>query len=897
MKKNQFKALLLLPFFTLQVLQAQNHELEIKNYFQTNTKSSKSFNQSNDFKIINVDPSKSLKGDVVIVQQKIDGIPVFNRSATFLITGNKIDHVTDGFDYNISKINAKSQKEIINEKNAFLSFANSIQLKNASSYSLDKESSKVNEKRSLIPNKVDYVLSEFIYFISKDEAKLAYKFVFRDKNSGNGWLAIVDAITSEVLLKTITTINDHFHENDSFLSQNYNTPDTKKTVAYPLIDKSIKVESFASGAKYNIFKLPVEAPTFGNRTIINDPINDTYAPLGWNNTNNPDLDFFKEYSFGNNTMVYSDENNLNVLADLNQLVYAPEQNFDFQLDITKDVDTYRDASLANLFYMNNAIHDISYQFGFTETARNFQYTNLDRGGVGDDYVIAEGRDGGAYDNANFLPLSEGYPPVMQMYLWSPKFYNGIKVNSPESLANFSANTKYPVDVPKFPLEGITGDLVVSIPENGCTPFNNNDEIKNKIVLIKRGDCSFQEKYINAGNASAKAIIYYNATDQQQIGSYNSGVLMSPEEPAFYSVLIDHKAGETLKNALKTNENLNLRIDKDFTSQPDGSLDNGIIAHEYAHGISNRLTSIGEHCLLSTESNEQMGEGWSDYIALMLTLKPTDNASIARGMGTYALNEDTNGLGIRPAKYSPDFKINDYTYGRTNGMEIASFLFGISIGTSPDVHSIGFVWNTMLWDLTWKYVEKYGYNYDVTADKNSGTARALQLIIDGMKLQKCNPSFVDGRDAILAADEKQTGGENKCMIWNVFSKRGLGVKADPGGLNGLWYEQDKPNPDLYDQVEDFTVPKECELSTTDINTTKTVNISPNPAKDEVYITAKNLNGNYQVKIYNMTGSLVKDVSYNPSYQKSINVSNLTNGVYVIKIEGEKINHSQKLIIKK
>ena len=108
MKKNQFKA--------------QNHELEIKNYFQTNTKSSKSFNQSNDFKIINVDPSKSLKGDVVIVQQKIDGIPVFNRSATFLITGNKIDHVTDGFDYNISKINAKSQKEIINEKNAFLSF-------------------------------------------------------------------------------------------------------------------------------------------------------------------------------------------------------------------------------------------------------------------------------------------------------------------------------------------------------------------------------------------------------------------------------------------------------------------------------------------------------------------------------------------------------------------------------------------------------------------------------------------------------------------------------------------------------------------------------------------------------------------------------------------------------
>ena len=77
----------------------------------------------------------------------------------------------------------------------------------------------------------------------------------------------------------------------------------------------------------------------------------------------------------------------------------------------------------------------------------------------------------------------------------------------------------------------------------------------------------------------------------------------------------------------------------------------------------------------------------------------------------------------------------------------------------------------------------------------------------------------------------------------------------------------------------------------------VTISPNPAKNEINLNSKNLKGNYSIKIYNMTGSLVKEASYNPANNKSISLSNLTNGVYVIKIEGDNISHSQKLIIKK
>jgi hypothetical protein len=74
--------------------------------------------------------------------------------------------------------------------------------------------------------------------------------------------------------------------------------------------------------------------------------------------------------------------------------------------------------------MNNKLHDIFYQFGFTETARNFQTNNFGKGGIGGDAVKAEAFDGSGLNNANF---SSGYemvlngtflePPRMQMYIW------------------------------------------------------------------------------------------------------------------------------------------------------------------------------------------------------------------------------------------------------------------------------------------------------------------------------------------------------------------------------------------------------------------------------------------------------------------------------------------------
>ncbi|RAL06717.1 peptidase M36 [Aspergillus homomorphus CBS 101889] len=58
----------------------------------------------------------------------------------------------------------------------------------------------------------------------------------------------------------------------------------------------------------------------------------------------------------------------------------------------------------------------------------------------------------------------------------------------------------------------------------------------------------------------------------------------------------------------------------------------------------------------------------------------------------------------------------------------------------------------------------------------GRYLSMKLVVDGMALQPCNPTFVQARDAILDADVALTGGKNRCEIWKGFAKRGLGAGA-------------------------------------------------------------------------------------------------------------------------
>lgn len=202
---------------------------------------------------------------------------------------------------------------------------------------------------------------------------------------------------------------------------------------------------------------------------------------------------------------------------------------------------------------------------------------------------------------------------------------------------------------------------------------------------------------------------------------------------------------------------------------DGALDNVITIHEYVHGLTFRLTGgPGINCL---SGQEQMGEGWSDWYALMFTMQNGDTPEMPRGVGSYVLGEAVDGDGIRPFRYSTDMAINPHTYDAIKG--------SLSVP-----HGVGSVWAAMLWEMTWALIEKHGFNPNLHAAWNTGGNNlALQLVTDALKLQGCDPGFVDGRNAIILADQILTGGDNACEIWGAFAKRGLGLSADQGPTLG------------------------------------------------------------------------------------------------------------------
>jgi uncharacterized repeat protein (TIGR01451 family) len=240
-----------------------------------------------------------------------------------------------------------------------------------------------------------------------------------------------------------------------------------------------------------------------------------------------------------------------------------------------------------------------------------------------------------------------------------------------------------------------------------------------------------------------------------------------------------------------------------TPNLDGDLDNGIIIHEYAHGISNRLTG-GPSQVGCLSNVEQMGEGWSDYYSLMLTTNwataQITDGPLKRAIGTYALNQPTTGAGIRTYPYTTNMTVNPFTYA--------------DVGTGPaplTPHRSGSIWATMIWDMTWEIIQEVGSIsanlYDATG--TGGNVVAMRLVTEGLKLQPCSPGFVDGRNAILKADTLLYGGQYSCAIWRAFARRGVGLGASQGSSNSIG-----------DQTANFDAPanKITKTANTDLATT-------------------------------------------------------------------------------
>ncbi len=629
--------------------------------------------------------------------------------------------------------------------------------------------------------------------MSDNVARLAWDLNIDQPDGQNHWNVRIDALTGQLLdkgsftvhcsvdhnrfshPKTECTDENHVHtEGGAELKiKNSELKNAKTTLAAPPV---------IGGGSYRVFALPTESASFGPRTLVVDPADSLASPFGWHDT---DGKTGPEYTItrGNNAHAYLDLTNTNASS-------GDEPNggtsllFDNPYLATGEPDTNRQAATTNLFYVSNMVHDITFRYGFDEPSGNFQFKNYTGQGIGNDFVQAQALDsygltavaGSNRDNANFVTPADGGSGRMQMYIWTGGEEKLLHVKAPTALiADIITQPAFPNFGAQIGATAVTADAVFvndgsSTPTLGCGTVQS---LTGKIALIDRGTCEFGAKALNAQKKGAVGVVICFFDDN--LAGMAAGA--SGAQVTIPVVAIKKSDADRLR-AAATAGTLKLSLSQTNPLVPkevDGDFDNGIIIHEYMHGISNRLTGgrLNTACL---QNAEQGGEGWSDFLGLALTARPGDRGITTRGIGTFAVRQGNGGEGIRIQPYSTDPAVSSQNYA-----DIGSVSTTPTTKTAAEVHAIGETWCAGLWEMYWAMSDKYGWDANLK-NTNSGNGKALRLVMDGMKLQPCSPGFLDARDAILAADRADFNGDNQCLIWEAFAKRGMGYSAKQGSSN-------------------------------------------------------------------------------------------------------------------
>ncbi|MCH2170718.1 M36 family metallopeptidase [Myxococcota bacterium] len=586
----------------------------------------------------------------------------------------------------------------------------------------------------------DEISVALLYFPRNGELHLAWGVVLQPLDGGNWWHILLDSTNGEVLAQ------------------------------YDWIEHE----------SYRAFDLPLESPDQGNRNLVTEPSDPIASPFGWHDTNGVIGAEFTD-TRGNNARAQEDSDANNV-ADTRPDGGAG-LSFDIPLDFQRVHNENRDASVVQLFYMANRIHDLFYAHGFDEANGNFQANNYGRGGVGGDPVLADTHDAADTNNARFGTPPEGTPPRMELFLFSTP--NSLTVNSPTNLAG-TLSTRPAAFGLAAGIPGVQADLVRALDAanndgpattDGCSPFINSEQVSGNIALIDRGTCFFVEKVENAQDAGAVGAVIANNAGDAVLTMAGTGDEPTLTIPSFF---IGQSDGEALASEISSESAVNLTLRGN--PNRDSAFDAGIIAHEYGHGVTERLTGGASNVdCLNEGQNLGLAEGWSDFFGLAFTTKADDQAADARPIGTYLLSQPPNGPGIRTQPYSTDLVVNNLTFA--------------DIASQRGRHGIGEVWANTLWEVYWNLVHAYGFDPELGSG-NGGNQRAMDLVLDGLKLQNCNPTFLEARDALLLA-ENAGDGTQECLLWAAFAKRGMGASASDAG-----------NPNSLEVTEAFDMPPQC-----------------------------------------------------------------------------------------
>ncbi|KAJ1329957.1 hypothetical protein BSLG_010834 [Batrachochytrium salamandrivorans] len=381
----------------------------------------------------------------------------------------------------------------------------------------------------------------------------------------------------------------------------------------------IQAVDLANKASYKAIPVPSRDATEGF-SMVADPEFKGSSPNGWT----------AGKATGGNNVVTSNLSGKTTPSTKNG-VFDTKFNGDDEPSTTGNIA----ASAVNLFYASNLMHDITYQYGFTEKAGNFQKDNFGKGGEENDAVVVNVLNTSKVNNANFFVGADGQPGEMNMFRFT---------------------------------------------------------------------------YTTPGRS--------------------------------------------------------------------GGFDNGVVIHEYGHGVSVRLTG---------------------------------GSAMANALAQTSRRGEPEGIRSRP--YTTDMKVNPWTYGDLKALD--------------EVHDVGEVWASMLWEVYWGLVTKHGFSANLyDASQSAGNIVAMKIIMGGLMTQPCNPTFLSARDAIVAADASYYKGANKCEILKAFAKRGLGSKATKSRKNDFSVptecDGDAPSPDptATDTEETTTTTKRSRTTTKKTKTTAT-----------------------------------------------------------------------------
>ncbi len=697
----------------------------------------------------------------IYLQQRLDGVEVFNgilnvnvaRDGSVISLGNKFVGNLAG------RVNASSPE--VSDRAAIERTAThfGLSVNDAALQALGGEGGSdlramfagAGLSREEIPVRLVYDRTE------SGDVRLAWETRLRMVANSDWWNVRVDAATGEILSQN-----------------NWTSYDSYRVIPYPPFDN------------------PVDS---GGQRDLTDPADPVASPFGWHDTNGAAGAEFTDTQ-GNNVDAHSD-------LDGNNVDDVPRPNGGASLDFLFTFDenlgpregTNLEAAIVNLFYANNVMPDVTYQYGFDEPSGNFQLNTYGNGGAGNDHVEADAQDNAlgnppSSNNANFSTPPDGSSGRMQMFEWLYPFNDIVTVNSPGSIAG-----DYPAASATFggvlDDTGITGNLeLVNDGAGGAGVATDACEAlvgftAGNIALMDRGNCNFDDKIANAEAAGATVAVVINdrpgilnmGGDGVPVVNIPSNLLLQTDGNTIRAeVLLE---GGSVNVTAKNNANPDL-------PNRDSDMDNGIVAHEYGHGISNRLTG-GPGAAGCLGGSEQAGEGWSDFWTTVLAGRASQQPTDLVGVGSYA-NFDVvqpGIIGIRNFPYTTDLVANPQTYS--------------SIAATNVPHGVGEVWMDMVWEMYWELVNKHGFDPDFY-NGAGGNNLTIQLVVDGMKLQPCLPDFVEARDAILMADVVNNASANQCEIWRAFAKRGLGVNATAGPAAGA--------PNVGDEAEDFTIPGTC-----------------------------------------------------------------------------------------